>query len=424
MINKGLTSLKQTNLLTRHVSRANLCRVCQGETFTLINLRHHPFANDLVESPLEPVKIYPLELLVCKNCSAAQLSHCADDKELYSNYNYITPDSQELNMHYKDIVNFLQNNGYMSITSDVLEVGSNIGRFLEFIKPHVQSVLGVDPAENIAEMANQKGILTINDFFNEFTAKKILEKYGKKDLIIARHCFAHNEKPWLMLEGAQLLLTSQGVVVIENAYFLDTVKQGEFDQIYHEHMYYFTLRSIQAIFDRYDLQVIDVLHSPIHGGSLLYIAKLKSTKPVTQPRVLEYLAKEGDMHNKEFYRDFINQIQENKRNLNRLLEDLVSDGKTIHAYGASAKSTTLLNYYGIFNDTIPYIVDSTVTKHGKYIPLVNIKIISEEEGVQNPPDYYLLTSWNYKDEIIKKVRLLGNRRSKFILPHPEVEIIE
>src|SRR3989338_5027471 len=408
----------------RHTGQAHACRICQGETFMLLNLRHHPFANNLVHSTLDPVKIYPLALLICTKCSAAQLSYCADDKELYSQYNYMTPDSVELTGHYQQIVSFLQDNGYLPAAADVLEIGSNIGKFFEFLNLRVKSVLGVDPAENIAAMANRNGIPTVNDFFNSASAGKILKEGGNKDLIIARHCFAHNEKPWLMLDGVRQLLSPEGVFVVENAYFLDTVNRQEFDQIYHEHMYYYNLRSIGAMLDRNGFDLIDAAHSPIHGGTMLYVARLKSAKSTVSPRVREYLKKEKTMHTKEFYEDFIGHVQENKHKLIQLLEALTSTGSTVHAYGASAKSATLFNYYGINDDMVPYVVDSTIIKQGKYIPLVNIKIISEEDGRQNPPDYYLLTIWNYKDEIIRKVRSLGNMKTKFILPHPKVEIVE
>ena len=258
MVTKITGSLEDGVIPARHTGQTDLCRICKGKTFLLLNLRHHPFANALVNSTLEPVKIYPLALLICRQCSAAQLSYCADDKELYGNYNYITPDSGELRAHYGRIASFLRENGYLPATADVLEIGSNIGRFLEFIKPQVRSVLGVDPARNIAEMAVRNGIPTVNDFFNSASAKKILEQEGKKDLIIARHCFAHNEKPWLMLDGARALLGPRGVLAIENAYFLDTVARGEFDQIYHEHMYYYNLRSILAMLNQHGFELVDV----------------------------------------------------------------------------------------------------------------------------------------------------------------------
>lgn len=399
------------------------CRICGEETFMVLNLRHHPFANALVSSPLAPLKIYPLALMVCRACAGAQLNYCADEKELYVDYIYITPDSTELKEHYGNIVSFLRENNYLDDSTAVLEIGSNIGRFLSYLKPHVHSVLGVDPAANISKMAVEQGIPTVNDFFNRASAERILEKEGKKDLIVARHCFAHNEKPWSMLEGVQKLLAPDGTLLIENAYFLDTVQALEFDQIYHEHMYYYTLRSIRAILDRYDMKLVDCMHSPIHGGTMIYIGKFKAAKTEAHTRVDNSLALEKDMHRPEFYREFISHIQQNKRDLMQLLGALKSQGAVIHAYGASAKSTTLFNYYGIDNDMVPVVVDSTITKQGKYVPLVNIKVISEEEAKANPPDYYLLTIWNYKDEIIHKVRSWGNQKTKFILPHPKVEIV-
>jgi SAM-dependent methyltransferase len=400
------------------------CRICQGDTFCVIDLGNHPFANALLAAPTAQITRYPLALHVCRECGTAQLSYCADDHELYSDYIYITPRSVSLSEHYGQIVEFLAREGYLSSQAHVAEIGSNIGRFLEYLAPHVASVLGIDPAVNIAEMANAAGIRTVNEFFNAETGRMICEQEGRKDLIVARHCFAHNEKPWLMLEGVVELLQPDGVLVIENAYFLDTVNRGEFDQIYHEHMYYHSLRSISAIVARYGLRLVDVYHSTIHGGTMAYVIKFANRDAAMSDRVYHYLGLEKEMHQPAFYEDFKVRIETNREELRDLLQQLLANGKTIHAYGASAKSTTLLNYYNITAAMVPYVVDSTVTKHGKYIPLANLQVIPEEEGALNPPDYYLLTVWNYKDEIIRKVRLLGNEHSQFILPHPHIEIVE
>jgi len=174
----------------------------------------------------------------------------------------------------------------------------------------------------------------------------------------------------------------------------------------------------------YNFQLVDVYHSPIHGGTMVYVAKFVSKAKVVDKRIKPFLKEEADMHSEVYYKPFSKQIDSNKEKLQKLLKNLKAKGKTIHAYGASAKSTTLLNYFGITNDLIPCVLDSTITKQGKYIPLVKIKIISEQEGYQNPPDYYLLTIWNYKDDIIKKVRASGNTHTKFIMPHPQIEIVE
>lgn len=402
------------------------CRFCGENTFEVINLGCLPLANALPLTTSEFVDTFPTILYVCSNCATAQLGHCSDQYALYSEYVYITPESSMLSEHYQKISYYLQANHYLNSESKVLEIGSNIGRFLKYLKPYVNSVIGVDPAKNIAFMANQLGVPTINQFFNKETAKAIAEYYPLMDLIIARHCFAHNEKPWQMLEGVAQLLSPEGVFVIENAYFPDTVKKREFDQIYHEHMYYYNLRSIQQISKKYGFKLIDCLHSPVHGGTMLYIVKHANAKGSTSLslKLLQYLELEKNAHKKSYYSAFVQSIQQNKIQLKKLLQKLRDAGKTIHVYGASAKSVTLLNHFGIDSAFVPYAVDSTVTKHGKYIPLTHIKIITEDDAKLNPPDYYLLTIWNYKQEIINKVRQWGNHKTKFIIPHPQMKIIE
>ncbi|MCK6390461.1 MAG: class I SAM-dependent methyltransferase [Azonexus sp.] len=400
------------------------CRVCGGETFCVIDLGNHPFANALLSAPENHVKRYPLALHVCASCATAQLSYCANDHELYDDYLYITPRSDSLTVHYAHIADFLASRGALGPHTRVAEIGSNIGRLLEFLQPRVASILGIDPAANVAQMANEAGIPTVNAFFNRESAIDIREREGQKDLMLARHCFAHNEKPWLMLEGVRELLAPEGTLLIENAYFLDTVARGEFDQIYHEHMYYHTLRSISAIVERQGMTLVDAYHSDIHGGTMVYIIRFAEAAGPISPRLQELLAKEGDMHRPAFYTAFTRQIEQNKVDLNTLLDGLLVQGQRIHAYGASAKSTTLLNYYGLDAQRIPCVVDSTPEKQGKYIPQVNCRIISEEAALADPADYYLLTIWNYKDEVIRKVRSRGNQHSRFILPHPEVQIAD
>ena len=409
--------------MTNAKKKYSQCRFCGDKTFELIDLGCLPLANALVSSSSGPVDTYPTVLHICSSCSTAQLSHCADQEVLYSDYVYITPESPMLTRHYSKIVDFLKRNYYLDKTTNVLEIGSNIGRFLQHIKAVANSVIGVDPAKNIASMAIDAGIPTVNQFFNSETAKQIAVDHHKMDLIVARHCFAHNEKPWQMLEGVAELLTANGLFLIENAYFPDTVEKREFDQIYHEHMYYYNLRAIQQVVKKYGFKLIDCLHSTVHGGTMLYIIKHEGAKGELSETALQYLELEKDAHKAHYYTAFIANIQENKHKIKALLQQLRLEGKMIHAYGASAKSVTLLNYFDIDSSIIPYVVDSTVTKHGKYLPLTQIKIISEEEAQLEPPDYYLLTIWNYKDEIIRKVRQLGNTETKFIIPHPQVEVI-
>lgn len=404
---------------------AHACSICGGTTFSLLDLGKQPLANG-VTATAEAAKhapVFPLKVNVCTECSLAQLDHRVDENILYSEYNYITPDSSDLTRHYGRIKDFLAERGFLGGGTRVLDIGSNIGRLLEFLKPHVASVLGVDPAQNIARMANEKGIPTLATFFNRQTAKQIREDRGEVDAVFIRHCFAHNPDPGVMSAGFPEVLSKEGILVIENAYFLDTVERDEFDQVYHEHMYYYNVRSISRILQELGMRVVDLYHSDVHGGTMVFVAKFNESATPPSARVLEYLAKEEAMHSDAFYTDFLSQIERNRADLIALIGGLRAQGKTIHAYGASAKATVLLNYYGLHDDIIPVIVDSTITKQGKYVPGTANRIVSEEEAVQSPPDYYLLTIWNYKDEIVRKVRASGNETTRFIIPHPHVEVI-
>ncbi len=413
------------------------CRFCGNKTFEVLDLGNLPLANSLMTSPSgsspggssegESVDSFPTALHVCSTCSTAQLSYCTDLNVLYKDYVYITPDSTMLSEHYQLVIDYLIAQQFVSQATRMLEIGSNIGRFLAHCEPYVYSILGVDPADNITHLAIEAGVPTVNDFFNKASSKRIADQYGKVDFIAARHCFAHNEKPWEMLEGVDELLTDEGVFVIENAYFPDTIEKGEFDQIYHEHMYYYNLRAIQQVSQRYGFKLIDCMHSDVHGGTMLYIVVREGSDrakaDVSEP-VKHYLKLEESAHLMSYYTSFVNGIESNKLLLKQLLEQLQAEGKIIHAYGASAKSVTLLHYFGIDASLIPYVVDSTITKHGKYLPLTEIQVISEEQAQLNPADYYLLTIWNYKDEIIKKVRESGNLTCQFILPHPYIQVVD
>lgn len=400
------------------------CAICSGPTFEVFDLAEQPFANALVESINTQSKTYPLQLRVCENCSAGQLSYFADMDELYLNYYYATPDSKMLEKHYQRILTFLQKERHVTQKSEILEIGSNVGKLLQFLRPYVNSVCGVDPARNIAHIANEAGIQTFCDFFNKASARGILKQQGKKDIILARHCFAHNPEPWRMIEGVNEILSKDGVFLVENAYFYDTLKNQEFDQIYHEHMYYYNLRSIKKMFEQYGLQLFDVLESDIHGGTMMFLAKRQSSNDSISEKVRQFLKIEEHMHEQSFYKDFVRLVKRNRKQLSELLDDILKQGKTVHAYGASAKSTVLLNYYNITNDMVPQALDSTQIKHGRFIPGVNIKVVPEEQAVTDPADFYLLTGWNYAKEIISKVRSKGNLTSKFILPHPSVKVIE
>lgn len=398
------------------------CRICQAEVRQILDLGSTPPANLLKASADEVQEQFPLVLEWCEACGNVQLRDCLSAETLYRDYLYVTPRSKMLEEHYEYLAHYLERNGFLGPDSLVVEVGSNAGYFLEHLKPRVRAVLGVDPARTIAATANENGIPTVIDFFDTESAARIVEQHGKPQLIVARHCMAHNESPHEMIEAAAQMLDDSGYLVIENAYVLNTIENTEFDQVYHEHMFYFSIRSMKKLLELHGLQLVDATMSLVHGGSVIFVANRGAGEEPRETAML-YESRERLFLNSETFERFAERTAEIKESLKALINDLHSAGNRVFTYGATAKGNTLLNYVGITSEQIPYCVDNTPVKQGLFLPKSNIQIISEQDALDDPPDYFLLTAWNYQDEIIRKVRAAGNDKSKFIVPIPFVRIV-
>lgn len=397
------------------------CRICEASTKKILDLGESPPANSLTDSPDEQPASFPLVLEWCEACGNVQLRDCLGAAELYSDYLYVTPRSEMLRDHYEYLSGYLLANGYMTPQSTVLEIGSNIGYFLEHLKPKVKGIVGVDPARQISSMANAAGIPTVCDFFNESSARLAVAEFGRPDVIVARHCLAHNEWPHEMVRSAADTLDEGGYFVVENAYVMNTVENAEFDQVYHEHMFYFSIRSMSELLRRHGMVLVDAMMSLVHGGSIIFVARKGDGEP--SDAVRRYESREELFLNGETFARFAQRAETIKTGLSTLVDTLARAGETIYTYGATAKGNTMLNYVGITAEQIPYCVDNTKMKQGKFLPKSRIEIIPEERGLAEPPAYFLLTAWNYQDEIITKVRRSGNFETKFILPIPFVRII-
>jgi SAM-dependent methyltransferase len=406
----------------RYRTRDMACRICDARTTEVLDLGASPPANWLKERADQPEDSFPLVLEWCETCGNVQLRDTLEPDVLYRDYLYVTPRSTMLESHYDYLLSYLRTNAYLRSDSFVVEPGSNAGYFLERVQAAGAPVLGIDPAARIAQMANEGGIPTICDFFNREVAARIRAERGPADLVVARHCLAHNPSPHEMVEAAAHLLTDDGHLVIENAYVLNTLENTEFDQIYHEHMFYFAIRSMRTLLQLHGMRLVDVLMSLVHGGSIIFIAA-KGTAAEIRSSVAAYEPREAHYLNHAAFAAFAQRTAEIKRRLAELIGELIGDGKSVYTYGATAKGNTLLNYVGLSASQIPFCVDSTPMKQGKLLPGSNITVISEEEAATDPPDYYLLTAWNYQDEIVRKVRDSGNYRSRFIVPIPFVRIV-
>lgn len=397
------------------------CRFCSSPVETVLDLGETPPANSLLEARDMEQRRFPLVLEWCETCSNVQLRDCLAAEDLYSHYLYVTPRSPMLERHYAELRQFLFGGGYLDAGSNVMEIGSNLGLFLDHISPHVNSVVGIDPAEEIAAEANANGIPTVVDFFNADSAPRAAAEHGRPNLVVGRHCMAHNEWPQEMVRGAAAVLDEGGHLVIENAYVLNTLENAEFDQVYHEHMYYFSISSLEKMLAKEGFTVVDATVSLIHGGSIIVVARYGGGEPKSS--IDGYRSREDLFLNAGTFQRFRERAEQVRVQLRTLVEGLVDDGHSVWTYGATAKGNTQLNYAGLTHETIPYCVDNTPMKRGKYLPGSGIEVIDEDAALADPPDFFLLTAWNYQEEIIAKVRATGNFSSKFIVPIPFVRVV-
>lgn len=411
---------KELNPLKGEVSLMK-CKICGYALNSALDLGKTPLANSLVPNNSVSSQMFDLHLLRCGNCKNMQLSEFISADILYENYLYATPDSTMLSSHYDFLMQFLLNSSLIGKDSTSVEIGCNVGQFLERLTEVSKVAFGVDPAQNIVEVARSRGLNVHNEFFTEKTAVRLKEDYGQADLVVARHCFAHNEFPHEMIKAASEILSNDGAMVIENAYVLNTVMNGEFDQIYHEHMYYYSLSSLSALFRPYGFEIVDATIGMIHGGSIVAVAK-RIGRANKSSNLLIFEELEDIYLSDQSIEDFAIKSLGNIENIRRLVTKISDSGKTIYSYGATAKGNTLLNAAKLDWRSIAACVDSTVIKQGKLLPGSMIPIISEEEAFGDWPDFFLLTAWNYREEIISKVRRSGNFHTRFIVPFPNVHV--
>ena len=401
------------------ISESKNCRLCGAEVEEITYLCNSPPANNFGDDVWDESsqKSFPLVIDFCKDCYNIQLRHCLGEDLLYSNYTYITPKSESLSRHYQALHEYASKKIENYKISDVVEIGSNSGDLLKFIKPYVGSVLGVDPAENVVKIANQDGIETLNKFFNNEIASEIKAKKQHVNLVIARHMFAHNSDPTDMLEGMNNLIDSDGFILIENAYAIDTFNHGEFDQIYHEHMFYYSVKSMRNLLLKNKLFLHDIFFSEVHGGSIVFVATKKDIGETAKLRAQIKLEDSLFFENKIF-KIFHEKISSVKKFVKTKIDNALIENKIIGAYGAPAKAFTMFSVLELDNEIIKFCVDTSPTKIGKTFPVTNIPIISEEDLTKKNYDILLVTSWNYSEDILKKSSDIFHPGTELIFPLP------
>lgn len=402
----------------------NECRICGSQkTRNVIDLGDMPLANRLKDAPDSPEKRFPLAVDFCHDCGNLQLTHCVEASDLYDDYLYVTPSSATLEAHNVNLFYHMRAQGYLPDDAFLLEFGSNIGHFLKYAQGQVPRVLGIDPARAIVQMANDRGIPTICEYFSPEVARRTAEKHGAADIVVGRHCAAHNANPHALVTGVREALTPDGVFLMENAYGLNTILNGEIGQIYHEHMYYYTARAVRELYSRNGLDLIDLFYADnVHGGAMVFFGAPAGSRPI-RPIVEATIARERAILN-DALMDLLPQTLERWRSETRaLLNRFAESNRSVWMYGGSAKAATFINAVGITEADIAFCADSTPEKIGRFMPGTGIEIRTEEEAIAASPDYFLVTAWNYRNELIQKVRAGGNAHSGFAVPFPEVQVI-
>jgi SAM-dependent methyltransferase len=401
------------------------CRCCDGRQVELvIDLGDQPHCNRLVRSdlPARTEPSYPLRVGFCRDCTMVQIDHTIPKESMFSDYPYVSGTTNTLPEHFRQTSARVATACGLGPQDLVVDIGSNDGTWLKQYAPYGCHVLGVEAAANVARMAQDDGVPTWNRFFNEACARDIAAAFGRAKVVTAAGVFFHLEELHSVVRGIAALLADDGVFVVQAIYLGGMVENTAFDQIYHEHLCYYTLRSLSALLERHGLEVFETNLVPIHGGTIeAYVAR-KGTRGVGRSvRHLQEAEAASRLGEIDTYRRFAANVLALRDRLRALLLAYRADGRSVWAYGAPAKGATLLNSFAIGPDLVQKAVEKNPLKIGWAIPGVRIPI--EDEAGQRP-DAYLVLAWNFIDEFVRKEQGWLAEGGQFIVPIPEVKIIE
>lgn len=404
------------------------CRFCGDRLrHTFVDLGMSPLSNAFlsIEHLNYAEKFYPLHAYVCESCYLVQLEQVESPEQIFSDYAYFASYSDSWLNHAKAYADSMIERFGFNQTSQVIEIASNDGYLLQYFQAKQIPVLGIEPAANIAPVARAKNIPTLVKFFNTETAKELLDQGIQADLLTGNNVLAHIPNLNDFVAGMKLILKPNGVLTMEFPHLLKLIEQHQLDTIYHEHCSYFSFLTVSQIFASHGLHLFDVEKLWTHGGSLRIYAKHIEAGVTVSDRVNQLIAEETQvgLNRIETYLDFGKKAQMVKHKLLRFLIDAKERGQSVVGYGAAAKGNTLLNFCGVRNDFIDYVVDRSPHKQNLFLPGTHIPIYHPDKICETKPDYVLIFPWNFKEEIIQQQAHIREWGGKFVVPIPQVEVI-
>jgi C-methyltransferase-like protein/putative zinc binding protein/methyltransferase family protein len=420
-----LTYPKHHDVKTGHIPRCQICN--SSKVHVVLDLGHQPLCDSLLTKEMlnGPEKTYPLRMVWCANCTGVQIDYCVDGKEVYHPaYPYRSGISKPLADYQRQICLSLIKQYGLTKKDLAIDIGSNDGTLLSGFKREGIRILGVEPT-NIAKIANKNGIKTLQSFFDIKTAQKIKKQYGPASVITSTNVFAHMQTLGEVIMGIYTLLKDDGVFISETHYLLDVIQGGQFDTIYHEHLRTYSLTSLIALFKHYDFTVIDVERGDRYGGNIrVHVQKGKGRKQ--SPRVAALLAveKKAGLGKLATYQKFADRVKAARLDFMKFLIDTKRAGISIVGKSAPGRAVTLLNYYGVDREMLPYIAEvEGGLKIGMYLPGKEIPIVHEKILLKEQPRYVVMLAWHYADFIMARLKKAG-LKSDFVIPLPDFRIVK
>jgi len=406
------------------------CRFCGTpltETFVDLGMSP-PCENFLTAEQLNHVEhFYPLHVRVCTECFLVQLEEYVSPAEIFTEYAYFSSYSTSWVEHARKYVDMIVERLGLGADHLAVELASNDGYLLQHFAPHGVPVLGIEPAKNVGKVAIEKGIETVSEFFGEALAKRLRDEGRRADLIAGNNVYAHVPDINDFTLGIKTLLADTGVVTLEFPHLVKLIEENQFDTIYHEHFSYLSLYTVRKIFAHHGLRVFDVQELPSHGGSLrVFGTHAENSEQAEAEAVAALLQREMDagITDLQYYRTYEARVNRTKRRLLEFLIQAKEDGKTVAGYGAPGKGNTLLNYAGIREDFLDYVVDRNPYKHGRFLPGTHIPIFDVDHIEKTKPDYLLILPWNLRKEIMEQTSYIGEWGGQHVVPIPELKVFE